>query len=387
MSDMDKQRLIGFQGLVFFIVAAAFTTMYITQPVLPVLRQEFGVDEAHASFTISAVVLGMALSNLPFGILADRLSIRPIVMTGGFLITVCGLVCATTYNFSLLVAARFVQGLLIPSLTTCIAAYIARVLPVERLNVVMGAYVSATVAGGLSGRLLGGWIHPPLHWRYAFVTASVILFTATCCAALYLPPDERRKSETADTTSYLELLRRPDLLRIYSVSFGSFFVFSSTFNYMPFYLAGPPFYASTQTITMLYLSYVVGIIISPLAGAVSNRLGNGRSMTVGAVVFALAIGVSFINSLWAVAISLTLVCAGFFTMHASAAGALNRKLTSGRGHANSLYVLFYYLGGYVGITLSGHAYVAAGWHGVATLGLAILTVPAAAGLVEARRNG
>ena len=26
----------------------------------------------------------------------------------------------------------------------------------------MGSYVSATVLGGLGGRLLGGWIHPPL---------------------------------------------------------------------------------------------------------------------------------------------------------------------------------------------------------------------------------
>ena len=37
---------------------------------------------------------------------------------------------------------------------------------------------------------------------------------------------------------------------------------------------------------------------------------------------------------------------------AAAAGSLNRKLTSSRGRANSLYVLSYYLGGAVGITLS-----------------------------------
>jgi YNFM family putative membrane transporter len=34
---------------------------------------------------------------------------------------------------------------------------------VARLNVAMGAYVSATVVGGLGGRLLGGYLHPPLH--------------------------------------------------------------------------------------------------------------------------------------------------------------------------------------------------------------------------------
>ena len=37
-----------------------------------------------------------------------------------------------------------------PALTTCLAAYLSANLPLERLNVVMGSYVSATVAGGAS---------------------------------------------------------------------------------------------------------------------------------------------------------------------------------------------------------------------------------------------
>src|SRR6476646_426316 len=125
------------QVVVFSLVAAAFTTVYITPPVLPVIQDEFAVDARTASLSISMVILGFAVANLPSGI-------------------------PTT--------PRFIQGLFIPSLTTGLAAYLAKSLPVSRLNVVMGSYVSATVAGGMGGRLLGGWIHPPLHWRYAFVS-------------------------------------------------------------------------------------------------------------------------------------------------------------------------------------------------------------------------
>jgi YNFM family putative membrane transporter len=73
----------GLQALVFALVSAAFTTIYLLQPVLPILQQEFGVDEKQASLAISAVILGIALSNLPFGRLADRLPIRPIIAAGG----------------------------------------------------------------------------------------------------------------------------------------------------------------------------------------------------------------------------------------------------------------------------------------------------------------
>jgi YNFM family putative membrane transporter len=129
------------QALVFCLVASAFTVVYITQPVLPILETEFGVEARTASLSVSAVIFGIALANLPFGILADRYPVKPLLLIGGTIIAVTSLVCAMTHQFTLLILARS--------------------LPSIRLNVVMGSYVAATVAGGLGGRLLGGWIHPP----------------------------------------------------------------------------------------------------------------------------------------------------------------------------------------------------------------------------------
>lgn len=384
---MDSPRSIGLEISVFGLVAATFTTIYITQPVLPVIQTEFGVNETVASLTISLVVLGIALANLPFGRLADLLPIRPIILTGGIMVTACGLCCAITHNLTLLIGARFVQGLFLPALTTCLAAFLGRSLPPHQLNVVMGWYVSATVAGGLSGRLLGGWIHPPLHWRYAFVTASILLFCATMVALKWLPRESRRsESESAIVEiGFLQLLAKPDLLRIFTVAFGSFFVFSSVFNYMPFYLAGPTFGASTKLITMIYLSYIIGVIMGPLAGKVANRFGNGRTMMVGAVIFAASLAVSLIPSMAAILASLCGICAGFFAVHSTSVGALNRKLTCSKGRANSLYVLFYYLGGYIGITASGAAYMRYGWHGVVGLGTTMLLIPFITGWLEMRQ--
>lgn len=374
----------GLQALVFALVAAAISNVYITQPVLPVIQQEFGVSPSQASYTVSAVILGISLANLPFGMLADRFPVRRLILVGGAVVAAAGLCCAATNNLLLLVAARFVQGLFVPALTTCLAAYLSANLPLERLNVVMGSYVSATVAGGLGGRLLGGWIHPPLHWRYAFVTAAVFLAGATIMAAWRLPAGRRQEEPRADNEGFLALLSHRELRRIFLVAFGGFFVFSSVFNYLPFYLSGAPFHASTQLITLLYLSYLIGVFIGPVAGNLSNRIGNGGTMVLGSLVFALALALTLIKSLVAILAALALVCAGFFAIHAAAAGSLNRKLTSSRGRANSLYVLAYYLGGAAGITLSGYAYGRAGWPGVAALGAAVLALPFATGMAERR---
>lgn len=370
------------QALVFALVASAFTVVYITQPVLPVIEQEFGVDARIASLSVSMVIFGIALANLPFGMIADRYPIRPIVLTGGAIVVAASLICALTQHFALLIAARFIQGLFIPSLTTCIAAYLAQNLPAARLNVVMGSYVAATVAGGLGGRLLGGWLHPPLHWRYAFVSASLLVVAATASAFLWLPREETKRKNEARQASFLELLAEPGLLRMFAVAFGAFFVFSSTFNYLPFYLSQPPLSARTEVITLMYLAYLMGIIIGPMSGKLSNRLGSGATMMFGSVLFAMAIGASLIESLTVIAVSLIGVCAGFFAIHAAAVGLLNRRLSTSRGRANSLYVLSYYAGGAAGITACGYAYAAHGWSGSAILNALVLLLPFTIGILE-----
>jgi YNFM family putative membrane transporter len=76
--------------LIFSLVASAFSTIYITQPVLPVLQREFGVSAARASTTVSAVILGIALANLPFGALSDRARVRPIILAGGLVVAGAG---------------------------------------------------------------------------------------------------------------------------------------------------------------------------------------------------------------------------------------------------------------------------------------------------------
>ena len=383
---MTEQTHFRLQFIVFALVSASFTNIYITQPVLPVLQQEFATDTVLVSFTVSAVILGIAISNLPFGILADKLPIHPIVLVGGVAVAGGGWICSVSNNLWVLIGARFLQGLFIPALTTCLAAYLAKTLPADRLNVVMGSYVSATVLGGLGGRLIGGWTHQPLHWRYAFVTASILILTATFAALLGLPKmsvDTRRQSHAI---GFVALLRRWELLRIYFCAAGSFAVFSSIFNYLPFRLASPPFNFSTQMTTLFYIVYIVGIFIGPVAGKLSDRFGSGNTLIGGSGVLGVSLALILMPSIPSVVLGLLGLCAGFFSIHAAAVGSLNRKLLHGQGRANALYVLFYYTGGWVGITGTGLALKHGGWGAVIFSCVFFLIIPLGTGIGGRKRR-
>ncbi len=383
MRNVSDWRL---QLTVFTLVSAAFTNIYVTQPILPLLASVFAADMVTVSLTVSAVILGMALSNLPFGIVADRWPIHPIILTGGLAVAGGGLLCAVTTSLWVLVGGRFLQGLFIPALTTCLAAYLARTLPAQRLNVVMGSYVSATVLGGLGGRLLGGGVQVYLGWRVAFVAAAAFIAGATICAVTVLPRRGIAREPSGDALGFSTLLRNASFLRIYGSAAASFAVFSSIFNYLPFRLAQQPFGFSTQQITLLYLAYIIGVFMGPLAGRASNRLGSGVTMIGGTVLLGLSVLMLLATSVSAVAAGLMGICAGFFAIHATAIGALNRRLPGGQGRANALYVLFYYLGGWMGITVTGLAYQHGGWATVIGLSISLLLVPLISGIGEIKQG-
>ncbi|MEX1299269.1 MAG: hypothetical protein AB1Z81_09710, partial [Desulfotignum sp.] len=167
---------------------------------------------------------------------------------------------------------------------------------------------------------------------------------------------------------------------------GGFAIFSSVFNYLPFRLAGAPFHFSTEMTTLLYLVYIVGIFTGPAVGRLSNRFGSGNTLLAGSLLLGGALTLILLPAITAVIFGLLGICAGFFTIHAAAVGALNRKLSSGQGRANAIYVLFYYIGGWVGITGAGFAFKLNGWHALVYVSMLFLVLPVIAGMGERKKT-
>jgi MFS transporter, YNFM family, putative membrane transport protein len=127
-------------------------------------------------------------------------------------------------------------------------------------------------------------------------------------------------------------------------------------------------------------------VTGPLAGKLGNRCGNGAVMVGGALLLAVALLFTIVVAIPVLIVSLIGLCAGFFAIHASAVGALNRNLSGDRGKANALYTLFYYVGGATGIAVGGDLYTRFGWRGVLAVALSMSLLPLGVGVAQWKAN-
>ena len=86
-----------------------FSDMY--SPVLPYIAAKFSLDNFYAQITITAYLIGLAISSLLYGYLSDIYGRRIIFIIGLFIFFISSVSCSLSNSFLFFIISRFVQGL------------------------------------------------------------------------------------------------------------------------------------------------------------------------------------------------------------------------------------------------------------------------------------
>lgn len=350
----------------YLAATVVFSDMYLTQPILPLLSAEFGVAPATAGLTVSAVVLLIALGSTAYGPLSDTLGRKPVMVGSCALLALPTLLCALAPSFELLLLCRALQGLCIPGLTAVAVAYLGELVGPAGLGRAVGGWIAANVAGGLTGRVASGVITDLAGWRAAFLTFAALTLLCAALLARALPRD-RPGDGGGWPQAYRAMFAHLGDRRLrlaFLIGGALFFGFIGIFTYLPYYLTGAPFFLSPSLVAFAYVSYLAGVIVSPLAGRLSARFTRRALIAVGLVVATLGVGLTLIPSAPVVVASLFVLCTGMFTAQAVAPALVNSMARRAKGGAGALYLVSYYLGGTLGGVLPGLAWQARGWPGV-----------------------
>ncbi|MGE5139413.1 MAG: MFS transporter [Rudaea sp.] len=351
----------------YLATVAVYADMYITQSILPLLSQEFGVQPATAGLTISAVVLAIAISSGAYGPLGDSLGRKPVMVWSCALLAIPTLLCAFAPTFPLLLLSRTLQGLLVPGVSALAVAYIGDLADSGKLGSMVGGFIAASVAGGLVGRVGSGLVTDFFSWQAAFVVFSATTLAGAAAMAVSLPRGPVHKG-LHWLRAYRDMFRHLGdrrLVGAFIIGGALFFGFIGVFTYLPYYLTRPPFGLSTAIVSGIYIVYLAGIITSPLAGRLSARFSRRLIMGVGLVMACLGVGITLVASLPVILLGLVVLVVGMFAAQGTAPAYVNATARTARGGANALYFAFYYVGATIGSVLPGYALQAIGWPGVA----------------------
>jgi len=359
---------------------AAFLNLYATQPLLPMLAKIFDASKAAVGMTVSAATIGVALSAPFCGLIAERVGRKRVIVTATLLLTIPTMLASTATSLPMLIFWRFLQGLVMPGIFGVAIAYIAEEWPPVQVGRAMSLYVSSTVLGGFLGRILPGYaathrivasIAP--SWRIGFLLIAACDLLFGLLIAYWLPRDRKSAAAPARTDGgMLRHLRNPRLVATYAVGFNVLFSLVAVFTYITFHLAAAPYLLTPAQLSSLFVVYLVGLIVTPLAGIGLGRAGSRPVLIVAVIASMIGVSMTLLHSLPLILLGLVLCSSGVFVCQSAATSYIQTAAPAGgRSSAAGLYVACYYAGGSVSGVLPGFFWRFGGWTACVALVLAV----------------
>jgi MFS family permease len=356
----------SFEPAIFAVMiagACTFLNVYCTQPLLPLFQRLFHASEIEVSMTVGAITLAVALMAPVTGMIAETTGRKKVIVPALFALAVPTLLAATSQSLHALIFWRFAQGLFVPGVIAVMMAYINEEFA-GRVGTVMSAYVAGTVFGGFLGRFLVGIIAAHWNWRAAFVTLGILDLFGALAVRQWLPlavnfvPAKHVFKSARDTWGHL---RNPRLLAICGLGFTVLFSLVGVFTYVNFYLAQPPFNLTPAELGGIFFVYLLGCVVTPLAGRFLDRHGFRRTMLLSLGMCLGGLLLTLAPSLAPVIAGLAIFSSGIFVSQSAATVLMGQVAGRARSAAAGLYVTFYYAGGSAGASLTAWFWLRGGW--------------------------
>ncbi len=262
-------------GLIALITPLA---VHLFFPVIPAVKVALGLSDAHAQFTFSIALFGMAFATLFYGALSDRYGRRPMLLSGLSLFLMGSVISAMAETANALLLGRLVQAIGAGCALTLVRAIARDAYRAEQLVKAIAYLTMFGTLGPMVSPFIGGLLTDIFGWRsvfgFALAAGAAITLTAYFVTVETHPPAKRDKSNEGMIRGFAALFSR--------LRFNTF-VLNSGFNTGAFMVMAS---ASASLMTELlhrpatefglyFLLFPVGFFVGNF---ISTRIGNRASI-------------------------------------------------------------------------------------------------------------
>jgi len=276
------------------ITAAHFShhvTNSLLNPLLPSIRDAFALSYAESGFAVSAFSIAAGLANAPWGILADRIGSRIVIVGGLFLMGAASVALATAGAYWQLLALLVLLGIVSGSYHGPAAALIARTFSPRVRGTAMGLHITgghlsffaAPAVAGVLAMSTGTWRTP-----YIWFAAAPIVFGALLW--LVAPRVHERAAPGDRFAAFREIGRVfKDVGPVVSLSIAFQFGIAALLAFFALYFVDVRGLSPALAAVFFGVPQLVGVVGAPLGGWLSDRLGRRRVMLGGLVLMGPAV--------------------------------------------------------------------------------------------------
>lgn len=345
---------------ILYATLMTLSLIYAPQPLTPLLGQYFGLSVHTASLIVSLTLLPMAIAPAIYGYFLEKFSSKKILVTSMFICSILQFVGTLSSDFSVFLSLRLLQSIFFPAILTTSLTILTR-LGSENVQKNSSLYVSATITGGLIGRVIGSYFADIFSWQISFDVFAILMFFGAIWASL-IKDNEENHSSKITLKEMLPFLKDKRYMWVLISVFVMFFSFQSILSILPFFLVDThPSITETQ-IGFIYIGYLIGIVVSLFATKTTFILGSkSNAICLGLGVFGIGVLIMLGNNFYILLLGMFILCAGSFTSHSILTALMNSISIGKKGIINGLYLTFYYTGGVFGSFIPSFFYAEFGW--------------------------
>ncbi|CAH0344580.1 MFS transporter [Bacillus sp. CECT 9360] len=347
-----------------------FADLYSTQPVIPIITEQYNVTPAAASLTLSVATGTLAVCLLILSFLSDNIDRKRIMAASLVLSATLSICVGFTEELYLLLILRALQGAVLAGFPSIAMAYINEEFNPKNLGYVIGIYVSGSSIGGLAGRLLVGTISDYFTWNVA-IGCLGFLSLGISVLFWFLLPESKHQNRRSNIsirrlkTSISHTIKNRGLILLYILGFLLMGSFVTVYNYIGIPLMKDPYNLSQTLLSFIFIIYLVGTFSSAWMGKLADRMNRTKVTLSGILLMGIGALLTMCDPLFVKIAGLAMFTFGFFGAHSIASswvGLFAHK--SEKAQASSLYLLFYYAGSSLIGAFGGVFLQQYGWFGV-----------------------
>lgn len=377
-------------GALFLLGFASFSLIYCVQPLLPAFSHSFQISPATSSLALSLTTGLLAFSIVLASAFSQAFGRRGIMFVSMAVASVLNILAAFMPQWHALLIARAFEGLVLGGVPAVAMAWLAEEIDPAHLGKAMGLYVGGTAFGAMMGRVGMGLISEFYSWRIALGVLGVICLLFSFGFYQLLPKSRNFVAQPGfrigfHLRTWQKHLSNIGLIRLYAIGFCLTSIFVTLFNYATFRLSDAPYSFSQTTISMIFLVYAFGVVSSSIAGSLADRFGKRPLMLSGFMIMGLGVALTLASSIFVVIVGIILVTTGFFISHSVTSGCVGPTAGEHKGHAASLYLLFYYMGSSIIGSVGGWFWLHGGWLSIVALTLSFAILGSILSLLHVKR--